>query len=181
MAVTTKPESRITLHLQYAEYRLNELLAASADPGDPVYDRTTSNFNHQIDAASALLTESHLDGSLKEKLNNLNQEYRDLFDDGPDHPNDEFGPLEEDGINTEDNEISGSSAKYEKELDDLKDREYAPDGADEKDDKEYSNDSESSNVDQPDNTEEPDHEDGSDGSDKTEVPGGPIVTPTPDD
>ena len=190
LALTSNPESRVKLHLQYAEDRLEELQAASYTPGDQAYDRTITNYDRQISAANDLLAQSQLNGSLKEKLENLDQKYRDLFDDDDDRDNDRETPeddedldddRDENGVESDEVEKPESSEKYEKESEDsgTKDDDNGddPDGSDDSDDPDNSDDSDKSENDKPDETDEPD--DG--GSDSGGSDDDPDKTPTPDD
>ncbi len=179
LALTSNPESRLKLHLQYAEERLEELRAASASLDDPAYDRTTTNFDRQISAANELLLQSQLNGSLKEKLESLDQTYRELFDDdddlddldddreSPEDDEDLDDDRDDDKIDPEELEDGEKPGKYQKEHDESDDDDDGTDGADDSDDPDDSNDSDESDSSdddepvQPDETDEPD--DGGDG------------------
>jgi len=197
-ALTSNPESRVKLHLQYAEDRLEELHAASYTPGDPGYDRTTTNLDRQISAANTLLLQSQLNGSLKEKLVSLDEEYRDLFGVDPDELDDELESPDEsnkldqvDGLEDKDEDLAGSeesnsadsSKKYEKELEDTSanENDHGDNHSNNSDDSGDSNGSDDSdhsdgsNDDRPDETKEPDS--GKDSSNDSE----PTKTPNPDD
>jgi len=182
LALTSNPESRVKLHLQYAEDRLEEIRAASARPDDPGYDRTAANFDQQISAASALLIQNQLNGSLIENLERLEQEYDDLYDDDQDDlddPDDDFNPSgqdedaggeqDEDDFELEELDDAEYPGKYQKEQEDSDDTDDDNgDGADDSDDSEgqnNSNDSDGSDEsddDKPDETDEPDDDDSGD-------------------
>ena len=144
LALTSNPESRLKLHLQYAEERLEELQAASASLDDPAYDRTTTNYDRQISAANDLLLQSQLNGSLKEKLESLDQTYRELFDD-----DDESDDLDNDRESPEDDEDLDDERDDDKVDPNDSDDPHDPDGTDSSDDDEPDDGGDGSGGDDP--------------------------------